>query len=258
MCDTTSSQVYKGYGAERKTTNEAVDATKGKIIYYEGKPARAYYSSTSGGSTENVEDVWGSPKAYLRQVSDIYELDPELDPWIKELSADKIENLMRENGVKVGNIKDVRPFVMTASGRVYSVEIVGDTSQVITGSKLRKIFSLYSTKYKVIKYGDKPDYVAVLTSNGKSAVTISDSYILSGDYEVKKASKDIEQFVTITADNLINYPAKAPTDKDTYYIAGMGYGHGIGMSQSGAKGMAEAGFSYEEILKHYYTGVEVR
>ena len=258
MCDTTSSQVYKGYGAERKTTNEAVDATKGKIIYYEGKPARAYYSSTSGGSTENVEDVWGSPKGYLRQVSDIYELDPELDPWIKELSADKIENLMRENGVKVGNIKDVRPFVMTASGRVYSVEIVGDSSQVITGSKLRKIFSLYSTKYKVIKYGDKPDYVAVLTSNGKSAVTISDSYILSGDYEVKKASKDIEQFVTITADNLINYPAKAPTDKDTYYIAGMGYGHGIGMSQSGAKGMAEAGFSYEEILKHYYTGVEVR
>ena len=38
----------------------------------------------------------------------------------------------------------------------------------------------------------------------------------------------------------------------------MGYGHGIGMSQSGAKGMAEAGFGYEEILKHYYTGVEVR
>lgn len=258
MCDTTSSQVYKGYGAERKSTNEAVDATRGKIIYYEGKPARAYYSSTSGGSTENVEDVWGSPMGYLRQVSDIYELDPELDPWIKELSADKIEKLMSENGVKVGDIKDIRPFVMTASGRVYSVEIVGDTSQVITGRQLRKIFSLYSTKYKVIKYGDKPDYVAVLTSDGQSAVTISDSYILSGDYEVKKASKDIEQFVTITADNLINYPAKAPADRDTYYIAGMGYGHGIGMSQSGAKGMAEAGFGYEEILKHYYTGIEVR
>ena len=62
----------------------------------------------------------------------------------------------------------------------------------------------------------------------------------------------------MTADNLINYPAKAPSDPDTYYIAGMGYGHGIGMSQSGAKGMAEAGFDYEEILKHYYTGVEVR
>ena len=258
ICDTTSSQVYKGYGAERKSTNEAVDATRGKIIYYNGKPARAYYSSTSGGSTENVEDVWGTPQGYLRQVSDIYELDPELDPWIITLKANEIEKLMSENGVNVGDIKDIRPFVMTASGRVYSVEVVGDNNQVITGSKLRKIFSLYSTKYKVIKYGDKPDYVSVLSGSGKAAVRISDSYILSGDYKVAKPSKDIEQFVVMTADNLINYPANAPTDKDTYYIAGMGYGHGIGMSQSGAKGMAEAGFNYQEILKHYYTGIEVR
>ena len=258
MCDTTSSQVYKGYGAERKTTNEAVDATRGQVIYYAGKPVRAYYSSTSGGSTENVEDVWGTPQGYLRQVSDIYELDPELDPWIITLNADKIEKLMSENGVNVGDIKDIRPFVMTASGRVYSVEIVGDNNQIITGSKLRKIFSLYSTKYKVIKYGDKPDYVSVISKDGTSAVSIGDSYILSGSYKVEKASKDIEQFVVMTADNLINYPAKAPSDPDTYYIAGMGYGHGIGMSQSGAKGMAEAGFNYIEILKHYYTGVEVR
>ena len=258
ICDTTSSQVYKGYGAERKSTNEAVDATRGKIIYYNGKPARAYYSSTSGGSTENVEDVWGTPMGYLRQVSDIYELDPELDPWIITLKANEIEKLMNENGINVGNIKDIRPFVFTAAGRVQSVELVGDNNQVIKGSKLRKIFSLYSTKYKVIKYGDKPDYVAVLSGNGQSAVHIGDSYILSGNYQVEKASKDIEQFVVMTADNLINYPAKAPSDEDTYYIAGMGYGHGIGMSQSGAKGMAEAGFTYEEILKHYYTGVEVR
>ena len=258
MCDTTSSQVYKGYGAEKKTTNEAVDATRGQIIYYQDKPVRAYYSSTSGGSTENVEDVWGSPMGYLRQVSDIYELDPELKPWIITLNADEIEKLMSENGIDVGDIKDIRPFVMTASGRVYSVEIVGDNNQVITGSKLRKIFSLYSTKYKVVKYGDKPDYVAVLSSSGQSAVYIKDSYILAGDYKVNKASEDLEQFVVLTADNLINYPANAPTDKDTYYIAGMGYGHGIGMSQSGAKGMAEAGFNYQEILKHYYTGIEVR
>ena len=96
ICDTTSSQVYKGYGAERKSTNEAVDATRGKIIYYNGKPARAYYSSTSGGSTENVEDVWGTPQGYLRQVSDIYELDPELDPWIKVIKVNEIEKLMKQ------------------------------------------------------------------------------------------------------------------------------------------------------------------
>ncbi|MBQ6814898.1 MAG: SpoIID/LytB domain-containing protein [Lachnospiraceae bacterium] len=258
MCDTTSSQVYKGYGAERKSTNEAVDETKGQIIYYNDKPVRAYYSSTSGGSTENVEDVWGTPNGYLRQVSDIYELEPELDPWVITLNTSEIEKLMKEDGIAVGNITDIRPFVMTASGRVYSVEVVGDSSQVITGSRLRKIFSLYSTKYKVIKYGDNPDYVSTLSANGTYAVEISESYIASGNYLVSKASSDIEQFVVMTKDNLINYPAKAPDNPDTYYIAGMGYGHGIGLSQSGAKGMAEAGFTYDEILKHYFTGIEVR
>lgn len=258
LCDTTSSQVYKGYGAERASTNNAVDATEGKIIYYGGKPVRAYYSSTSGGSTENVEDVWGTPYGYLRQVSDIFELEPELKPWMIELTAGEVESLMKENGVSVGKIRDIRPFVLTQSGRVYSVEIVGDSKQVITGSKLRKIFSLYSTKYKVIKYSDNPDYVAVFTAGGKYALDIADSYIAGGNFTVNKASGDIEQFVVMTADNLINYPANAPTGSDTYYIAGMGYGHGVGMSQSGAKGMAEAGFDYEQILKHYYTGIEVR
>ncbi len=258
MCDTTSSQVYKGYGAEKKSTNKAVDETTGVLVYYNGNPVRTYYSSTSGGSTENIEDVWGSPSGYLRQVSDIYELDPELAPWIIELSNDDIEKLLAENGVKVGDVKDIRPFVTTASGRVYSMEVIGDSKEIITGSKLRKYFSLYSTKYKVIKYGDNPDYVSVLNSQGKYALDIAKSYIASGSFKVDKASPDIEQFVVLTADNLINYPAKAPDNEDTYYISGMGYGHGIGMSQSGAKGMAEAGFSYKDILKHYFTGVDVR
>lgn len=258
ICDTTSSQVYKGYGAERSSTNGAVDATNGVLVYYNGNPVRTYYSSTSGGSSENVEDVWGTPSGYLRQVSDLYELDPELAPWIIELTKKEISDLLCDNGISIGAVKDIRPFILTASGRVYSMEVVGDTKQIITGSQLRKYFSLYSTKYKVVKYSDNPDYVAVISDDGKYALDIADSYIVDGNYQVKKASGDIEQFVVMTSDNLINYPAKSPADEDTFYIAGMGYGHGIGMSQSGAKGMAEAGFSYKEILKHYFTGVEVR
>ena len=38
----------------------------------------------------------------------------------------------------------------------------------------------------------------------------------------------------------------------------IGYGHGVGMSQYGAEGMAEAGYSYEDILKHYYTNIEIK
>ena len=42
-----------------------------------------------------------------------------------------------------------------------------------------------------------------------------------------------------------------------FVFSGAGSGHGVGMSQYGAKGMAEKGYTYEEILKHYYTGITV-
>ena len=41
-------------------------------------------------------------------------------------------------------------------------------------------------------------------------------------------------------------------------IDGRGWGHGVGMSQYGARGYAEAGWGYERILKHYYRGTELR
>ncbi len=257
--DTTASQVYRGYSGEHERSIEAVKATKGQCVYYKGEPVRAFYSSTSGGSTENVEDVWGSPKGYLRQVSDIYELDPELEPWIKEFSADKIEELLYENNIDIGNVTDIRPNVYTASGRVYSMEVIGDEGRyTISAERIRMYFSLYSTKYKVIKYGDNPDYVSMVSATSVSANDISSSYIMSGNGESKPASENLEQYIVLSADNLYNYPRVTPKDKNTYYIAGMGYGHGVGMSQSGAKGMAENGFEYIEILEHYYTDIVIK
>jgi len=47
-------------------------------------------------------------------------------------------------------------------------------------------------------------------------------------------------------------------DKNKVYISTKGYGHGVGMSQYGAQGMAQAGYTYDEILTYYYTGVEIK
>ncbi|MBS6560318.1 MAG: stage II sporulation protein SpoIID, partial [Clostridiales bacterium] len=103
-----------------------------------------------------------------------------------------------------------------------------------------------------------PDQVTVLSKGGKETTTrISSCSILSASGTVSGKDTAMEQFVVMGKDNLSNYPKQAPTKADTYYFAGMGYGHGVGMSQSGAKGMAKEGYSYKEIIKHYYTGVEI-
>ncbi len=88
---TTSDQVYGGHsrGSDRSNptphehanSNAAVDATFGQVVTYDGTPIRTYFMSTSGGHTENNENVWGSPLGdpgdalpYIRGVPDPYEL----------------------------------------------------------------------------------------------------------------------------------------------------------------------------------------
>ncbi|MBS6560975.1 MAG: SpoIID/LytB domain-containing protein, partial [Clostridiales bacterium] len=88
--DTTASQVYKGYQGEVTTTNQAVDKTSEEYIYYNGQLIDATFFSTSGGATNNSEDVWSGVVPYLRGVSDRYELEPEKQPWILTFTKEDI------------------------------------------------------------------------------------------------------------------------------------------------------------------------
>ena len=61
ICDTPACQVYRGAGVEQRMSNEAVAATRGELLTYDGKPVDAMYTSTCGGRTENVENVFDGP-----------------------------------------------------------------------------------------------------------------------------------------------------------------------------------------------------
>lgn len=65
ICDTPACQVYRGVGVERELSDEAVRETAGQILTYEGEPVEALYTSTCGGRTEAVENVFSTPTPYL-------------------------------------------------------------------------------------------------------------------------------------------------------------------------------------------------
>lgn len=258
LVDTTASQVYKGYLSEKESTNSAVDLTHGKMIYYKNEVVKGYYFSTSGGSTENIEDVWNTPINYLRSVSDVYELFPAKKPWIVELTKSEISSKLSSAGLSVGNISDVTVDIMTQSQHAYSVRFTGSAGKTsISGDKVRTILSLPSTKVKVVKSTDNPDNVTVISKDGQSQVELKDSYAINADGETVKISSELEQVMVLSKDNITNFPTIVPSS-GTYYFAGQGSGHSVGLSQSGAKGMADAGYNYEEILQHYYTGITVK
>lgn len=258
--DTTDYQAYGGYNSEKNSVSAAIDATKDEKLYYNGNVIKAYYFSTSGGSTEDAQSVWNVPIDYFRQVSDVTELSPAKKPWIVEYTAAKIKQILSgKNYDEIGIIRNISADITTESGRIYSLRIRASRgSLVLNKTEISSVLSLPSTKFKVVKYGDVPDEVYVQGSTQLTKMQISNAYILSGSSTESKKAGAIEQYVVIGADNLVNYPSKAPTDRNSYYFAGMGYGHGVGMSQSGAACLAEAGYDYKQILLHYYTGVEIR
>jgi len=76
-------------------------------------------------------------------------------------------------------------------------------------------------------------------------------YLLSYDNVIKFESKPL---YLLTADGVVK---REQGENTSYIFKGRGYGHLVGMSQNGANGMAKNGFTYDEILKHYYSGVEI-
>ena len=178
---------------------EAVNSTKGQILVYDNKIIEPLYHSTSGGRTENSEDVFSAAVPYLRSVESPYEGEsPRLSNSIKISTNDfinKIESVYGNLDITESNLdKKITLGEVSEGGKIKTI-IIDNTE--ISGREIRSLFNLNSTNFSFIQSGNE---IEILTT---------------------------------------------------------GYGHGVGMSQWGADGMAEQGYNYKEILKHYYTGVEI-
>jgi stage II sporulation protein D len=144
----TRSQMYRGVSAETPATDAAVAATAGQIVTYNGAPVVTYFSSSSGGHTENVEDVWPGANAapWLRGVDDPYD-DAGANPyfrWSRQLSlaaaAKRLGRLVK------GKLIGIRVTQRGASPRIVSAVVVGTGgSTTVSGGQLEAAFGLPST-----------------------------------------------------------------------------------------------------------------
>lgn len=258
ITDTVSSQVYRGYLAETERTNAAVDATRGETVCYENRVIAAYFFSTSGGQTESAEDVWSVALPYLTGVPDPFETAPERKPWVVTMSLSELSELLTKRGTGIGAIRRLTVTGRTTTGRASALNFVGDSGNLtLQGSTIRTVLGLYSTRFQIVKSKEVPDRVTVRGSDGTRQLQLGNAYVCSAS-GTQKASDTLEQYIVKGAQGLLNYPRTAPTEDSQVMFAGMGYGHGVGMSQSGARGMAEAGNTYRQIISYYYTGARVQ
>lgn len=257
---TVSSQVYGGLGGEHPNTNAAVDATKGMVLTYRGDMVTAVFHASSGGYTENNEVVWrGSPTPYLRAVPDEFDSAQPDNPhssWQTNLTLADITAKLAAADSDVGEVYSVAAAgEKTASGRQRGIVVRGSKgNREMEATDFRTLLGLKSTRFDIITHSegeclnirvcDPAESLAVCGANGMTAT---------------KPAREVFALGAGGVMNEIKTPSIAGVTKLTgeVELVGQGWGHGVGMSQWGARGMALAGYNCSEILQHYYQGVDI-
>lgn len=227
VVSTVADQVYGGAKAEAATSDAAIRLTKDLIMAHEDDIVRAYYHSTCGGRTANIEDVWGGEGvAYLRSQNDSDDKGGRAfcagsgsfswtDTWTDQQLTGIVKRYSSEGSLTPpltkGSIKRIDVRERFGCGRVKRVVITSTANEEHTtgGDKLRF----------VIRRNTQSRQVQILRSSNIRSVTAAGGKIT---------------------------------------ITGGGHGHGVGMCQVGAIGRARAGHNFEQILKSYYSGVLLR
>ncbi len=234
VCASQHCQVYAGALAEKESTSKAVKETRGEFLFLDHVPVDTVYSAHSGGHTENNEIVWNqTPSLALRGVPDGDPPPGRLDnpSYLKRFldfppksfsgSAGYNTKRLRWTRTVEAGVIDEKADKDYNTGKILGIEVMGrGVSGRMTGLKLR------GEKREIIVWRELP--IRRLFGNLPSALAI-----------IEEERDDRGRILR-------------------YRIQGAGFGHGVGMCQTGAIGRAKAGQDYRQILRAYYGGAELK
>lgn len=280
LCDTTACQVYQGYDGEAASTTRAVNATAGVIACYNGTPIEAVFSASTGGYTENSENVWNNVTPYLRAVPELVEEHGD-NTWKRTLTLNELDSLLSSKNESIGAARDIEITKLSTGGRVQELKIIGSRgSRTLVKEEIRTYFSgaacgslpgkMFTINGKGGEIGvydgtaaaspGKPESGTLRAAAAENGITARTNGSLRG-MDGKRLSVSFGKSAASAAKNNGDYEVYSVSistiSGGKFVFEGVGFGHGVGLSQKGAQAMALAGYDYEEILQHYYTGITI-
>jgi len=193
LCATARCQVYLGRTEASPAYRPAIQASRGYLLAYRGRPVKAVYHADSGGVTASSREVWGEALPYLVSRPDPY---TRARGWREAPSDAQIAGVLAEFGVSLGSGVRFRVLRRTESDRIGRLRVEGSQGMVEF---------------------DLPQVTRFLRALGLPSTM-------------------------------------AWVEEDGRTFTGRGLGHGVGLSQWGARGLAQKGYNYREILGYYYPG----
>ena len=230
VCADDHCQRYQGMGSSLPT--DAVRATRGQVLTYDGHICDARFSKCCGGQTEEYQYCWDdAPKPYLQSITDPFcdthdeqtlrqvlrDYDQQTIPsfyrWTVEYTQEELSELVeRKTHLGLGTITDIIPLSRGKSGRIWRLLLVGTERTFTIGKEL------------------------------EIRRALSESHLLSSAFDVET----------------IDQPKGADNAQSkSFRLHGRGWGHGVGLCQIGAAMMASKGYNYKDILRHYYPSAQI-
>ncbi|MFA6383740.1 MAG: SpoIID/LytB domain-containing protein [Candidatus Omnitrophota bacterium] len=236
FCPEVHCQSYTGVEQETAVTNLAVDETRGRVLYHNGKVVDAVYSNCCGGHTQDNVFGKGAVVEYYKGIFDgldgrvLFPLSPvDFEMWLKTPSGNILCNIPEY--ARSSNFRWVRVYE--------AAEMNALAGKLGFAGKVSKI--------TVIKR-NASGHISALKLAGSGS-----SRLIEQELNIRKALGNLRS-------SMFKVEIKYGKDKtpERFVFYGGGWGHGVGMCQAGACGLAHKNYNFEAILKHYYAGAELK
>jgi len=238
FCSGTHCQAYGGINNRRKQSDRAVDETAGKIVFSNGHIVDTVYHANCGGLTEDSNKIWSAPfDSALVKITD------STTETAIDLSTDE---------------SAIRKFITGAPASYCSVpgacnnpdkyRWTREFSRTEMERMIKKQFDIGALKaVEVLERGASGRVVAIALKGSRKTEKVYKELPIRKLFGMLRSSLFVLEVL----------PGNAAGSEERFIFKGAGWGHGVGLCQDGAKGMAILGKNYEQILLHYYSNSKI-
>ena len=244
VTDNTGDQVFKGLNASQKNVRRAVEQSRGVVLTYKGRLAACYYGASNGGQTESTKNIWGSALAYSPVQEDPYDLQ--------------------------GGYSRSVSFARDLSGAALSADLEQALKQGVGQTLLERGYDPENAQITLLsidgitpadpKYASPSRLYRKLVFQVTAQVTAPGGEQAQGSVAVEIPTYGgLEAWYDLSLNRADNETITVEETEGRFTVTFRRYGHGVGMSQCGARIMAgKYGKDAREILEFYYPGTELK
>ena len=231
LCSDTQCQVYRDPRLASPTVRQAIRATSGEVLLWNGQPIHAVYHATNGGVSAHAEEAWDmDPLPYVRVQTD------GVAAWGQSISLplrrdQDVQSLLNNGGNAYG-----AGHPRFRWSRVYTA---GQLGQALTAAGRG---DAAPTSISVQKRGPSGRVLALEIDRDRGAAPV----MLKLDAIRRTLRRLPSTLFVVEAEG-----------SGVWRFQGGGFGHGVGLSQAGAIDLADRGWSAQRILQHYYPGTQL-